>query len=101
MRRATAQSTRAAGRPTPEPVTAPETTCVVESGYPKCEETRITVAATSSDAKPWGGRTSVTFVPSVLMIRQPPAYVPSAIASPHETTTQVGTLNAAPPVMLP
>ena len=32
----------------------------------------MTVAATSSEEKPCGGRTSVTFVPSVLMIRQPP-----------------------------
>jgi hypothetical protein len=32
IRPATAQLTAAPGRPTPEPVTAPETTCVVERG---------------------------------------------------------------------
>ncbi len=32
MLRATFQLTWAPGRPTPEPQTAPETTCVVESG---------------------------------------------------------------------
>ena len=72
MLRATSQLTCAPGRPTPEPVTAPETTCVVDSGYPTCEDARITVAATASDPKPCGGRTSTTFVPSVFMIRQPP-----------------------------
>ncbi len=53
------------------PRPAPETTCVVESGKPTCEEA-ITVAATASEPKPCGGRTSTTFGPSVLMIRQPP-----------------------------
>src|SRR3954470_14278557 len=101
MRRATAQSTEAPGRPTPEPVTAPLTTWVVDNGKPKCEEARITVAATSSEEKPCGGRTSVTLVPSVLMIRQPPAKVPSAIATPHETMTHVGTVKSAPPERLP
>jgi hypothetical protein len=33
----------------------------------------MTVAATVSDPKPCGGRTSTTLVPSVLMMRQPPA----------------------------
>src|SRR5215213_8721983 len=101
MRRATAQSTEAPGRPTPEPVTAPETTWVVDSGNPKCDEARMTVAATSSEEKPCGGRTSVTLVPSVLMIRQPPAYVPRAIAAPQANTTHFGTLKSSPPDRLP
>jgi hypothetical protein len=46
---------------------------VVESGKPTCEEARMTVAATVSDPNPCGGRTSTTLVPSVLMMRQPPA----------------------------
>ena len=69
---ATRQLTAAPGRPTPEPATAPDTTCVVESGKPTCEDARITDAATVSEPKPCGGRTSTTLVPSVLMMRQPP-----------------------------
>ena len=38
------------------------------------------VAAVVSAAKPWTGSSFTTFWPIVLMIRQPPAAVPSEIA---------------------
>src|SRR4051794_41519702 len=101
MLRAPSQLTPAPGRPPPEPATAPDTTCVVESGKPTCEDARITEAATVSEPKPCGGRTSTTRVPSVLMIPPPPPYVPSAIASAQLTLTHVGTAKFSPPPIEP
>jgi hypothetical protein len=101
MLRATSQFTIAPGRPTPEPATAPETTCVVESGKPTCDEARMTDAATVSEPKPCGGGTSTTFVPSVLMMRQPPTYVPRAIAVAQLAITHVGTSKLSPPAIVP
>src|SRR3954447_7483992 len=101
MLRATRQLTTAPGRATPEPATAPETTWVVESGKPTCEEARMTDAATVSDPKPWGGRTSTTLVPRVLMIRQPPQYVPNAMAVAQLMTTHSGTRKLGPPAIVP
>src|SRR4051794_41871439 len=72
MLRATSQLTTAPGRPTPDPATAPETTCVVESGKPTCEEARMTEAATVSDPKPCGGRASTPFVAGGLLMGPAP-----------------------------
>ena len=41
---ATPQCTRANRRPAPAPKIAPEQTCVVDSGNPRCDDTRITDA---------------------------------------------------------
>mgnify|MGYP000347796399 CR=1 FL=1 len=51
---------------------APDATWVVESGKPKCDDVRMTVAAEVSEEKPCGGVMSVRRVPIVRMIRQPP-----------------------------
>src|SRR3954451_22461265 len=56
----------------------------------------MTDEATVSDPKPWGGRTSTTLVPSVLMMRQPPANVPSAIVVAQQRTTHSGTWKPGP-----
>ena len=74
----------------PEPITAPEITCVVESGYPKCVAREMTAPPELCAVKPCVGSIAITRWPSVRMIRQPPAYVPAAIASPAETLTQSG-----------
>ena len=50
----------------------PEQTCVVESANPRCAEVRMTAAALVSAAKPCGVWISVSFLPIVWMIRQPP-----------------------------
>src|SRR5579885_3245560 len=75
----------------PTPRIADEITCVVESGKPSREATSITAPADVSAAKPWIGLSSVSRVPIFLMIRQPPAAVPQAIAPPESTITQSGT----------
>ena len=61
---------------------------MVESGKPRCEEARIVAADDVSAAKPCGDSTSVIFVPTVRMIRQPPIAVPRPIASPQLRITQ-------------
>ena len=48
------------------------TACVVESAKPRWAEVRITVVAAVSAAKPWGDWMSVSTLPIVRMIRQPP-----------------------------
>src|SRR4051794_41883981 len=101
MLRATSQFTIAPGRPTPEPATAPETTCVVESGKPTCEEARMTEAATVSDPKPCGGRASTTFVASVLLMGPPPAEGAGAVAAAAEVTTHPRTREPPPPGVEP
>ncbi|SCD72050.1 hypothetical protein GA0115246_105105 [Streptomyces sp. SolWspMP-sol7th] len=79
-------------RPRPAPITEPEHAWVVESEKPRCEEARMTVAAPVCEAKPCGGARSVSPVPIVRMMRQPPRYVPSAIAHPAERITHTGGL---------
>ncbi len=68
----------------------PETTWVVESEKPKYEDERIAVAEPVSAENPCGDSISVTRVPSVLITRQPPEKVPSAIAVAHTIFTQTG-----------
>src|SRR5262249_29448833 len=91
MLRTTFQWTTPPARPRPAPMTPPDTTCVVESEKPKYEDARIVVDDAVSAEKPCGERISVTRVPSVLITRQPPENVPSAIAVAHTILTQVGT----------
>lgn len=77
-------------RPRPAPRIPPAQTCVVDSGNPMCEDVRMTVVAVVSAVNPWGDSMSVSPLPMVLMIRQPPAYVPSEIASPALRITHHG-----------
>ena len=49
---ATPQCTDATPRPAPAPKTEPVATCVVDSGKPRCDEVRITVAVLVPAAKP-------------------------------------------------
>ena len=60
--------------------------CVVDTGMPKREASRITDAALVSAAKPWIGCSFTILWPSVLMMRQPPAAVPAAITRAQVTT---------------
>ena len=53
------------------------------------------VAAEVSAAKPWTGSSLMTCVPIVLMIRQPPAAVPSAIGRRGSSMTRAGTTNSS------
>src|SRR5688500_6537468 len=62
----------------PTPMIAEVIVWVVEMGRPSWLLTHSTLAATDSAAKPAGGSRWITRRPSVLMIRQPPAYVPRA-----------------------
>ena len=64
---------RRAGGPAPAPKIAPVATWVVDSAKPRCDEARMTVAALVSAAKPCGVWISLTRLPSVWMIRQPPS----------------------------
>jgi hypothetical protein len=70
--------------------------CVVDTGNPKCEAVKITPAVAVSAANPCTGLRSIIFVPSVLIIRTPPAAVPSPIAAALAKITQVGTTNFDP-----
>src|SRR3954464_12855056 len=74
----------------PAPMTAPEITCVVDSGKPTCEAARITAAPDPWAVKPWAASILMIRVPIVLMIRQPPEYVPAAMALAALMTTHVG-----------
>ena len=69
--------------------------CVVETGTPKCVATWITLAAAVSAANPWMGSSLMTLDPSVWMMRQPPEYVPAAMASAQAILTQVGMVNVS------
>ena len=77
---ATPQRTAESRSLEPTPMIALEMTWVVETGIPKCDASRMIVAAVVSAAKPWTGSSLTTCWPIVLMIRQPPAAVPSEIA---------------------
>src|SRR3954470_1435902 len=87
---ATPQRTADSRLAAPEPITAPEIVWVVESGKPTCEAARITAAPAPWAAKPWAESILWIRLPIVRMIRQPPTYVPAAIAVAAEATTQVG-----------
>ena len=67
-------------------------TWVVETGAPKCDAPRMTVAAVVSAANPWTGSSLTTFWPIVFMIRQPPAAVPRLIAVAATRITGSGTV---------
>ncbi len=68
----------------------PDATCVVDSAKPRCDDARIAVAVEVWAAKPWAGSMVVRPRPRVWVMRQPPRYVPSAIARPALTITQTG-----------
>src|SRR3954453_8979253 len=88
---ATPQRTADSRLAAPAPMIPPDITWVVDSGKPTCEAERITAAPTAWEAKPWAGSILMIRLPIVRMIRQPPTYVPSAIAVAELMTTQVGT----------
>src|SRR3954470_18333059 len=90
IRPAIPQCTPASRRPAPAPKIEPVHTCVVDSGSPMWLEARITAALVVSALKPWTGWISLTRLPRVRMIRQPPMYVPSPIARPADRMTQDG-----------
>src|SRR5213078_798585 len=89
---ATPQRTADSRRAAPAPITAPEITWVVDSGKPTCDAARITAAPEPWAVKPWAGSILMIRVPIVRMIRQPPEYVPAAIAVAALMTTQSGTV---------
>src|SRR4029078_6048843 len=64
----------------PTPMIADEITWGVETGIPSGDAPMMIVAAVFSAAKPCTGSSLTTRWPIVLMIRQPPAAVPSEIA---------------------
>src|SRR6478735_6082456 len=90
IRLATPQCTTSDLRPAPAPKIAPVQTCVVDSGMPKWVDVRIRAALVVSAVNPWGAWISVIRLPSVRMIRQPPAYEPAPMATPAARTTQNG-----------
>src|SRR5690242_5099178 len=75
----------------PTPITEAEITCVVETGKPRCAVAKRMPDELVWAAKPCGGSSLNTRLPTVRMIRQPPTYVPAAIAVPAARMTQVGT----------
>src|SRR5215471_11898691 len=60
----------------------------------------MTAADVASAAKPCGDSISISPLPRVRMIRQPPVYVPSEIASAQQMITQSGVLAVAAMVPL-
>ena len=87
---ATPQRTAWKPRTAPAPSTDPEIVCVVETGKPKCAVPQRIDAHAVCAANPCAGSIFAMRWPSVLMIRQPPAYVPAAIASAEAAITHVG-----------
>ena len=75
----------------PTPMIAPEMECVVDTGTPQLEAVRITVEAAASAANPCSGLSLIILWPRVLMMRQPPDAVPSAMAPAQESFTHSGT----------
>ena len=57
----------------PDPITAPEIVCVVESGKPQWVDARITAAPAPCAANPWAESILWMRLPIVLIMRQPPA----------------------------
>ena len=72
MRPAVPQRTDAPRRPSPEPMTEPDATWVVERAKPRWLDARIVAAVLVSAAKPCAGLIAVRPVPRVRMMRQPP-----------------------------
>src|SRR5437868_4627089 len=77
---ATPQRTADTRLAAPAPMIPPEMTWVVERGNPAWEAARITVALAPWAEKPCAGSILMIRLPIVLMMRQPPVYVPRAIA---------------------
>src|SRR5690348_6759018 len=97
MRSTTVQRTALKRLDAPTPMIADDTTCVVETGRPKIDDTMITNAELVSAANPLIGCSFTILWPSVLMMRQPPPAVPAAITSAHSTFTHTG-IGKCPPV---
>ena len=76
---------------------AVEMLCVVETGMPKCAASDRMVAELVSAANPWMGCSFTILWPRVLMMRQPPAAVPTAMTMAQVTMIQV----SMPPSALP
>ena len=66
--------------------------CVVLTGMPKWAVPRRMMAALVSAAKPCTGSILMMRIPRVRIMRQPPAAVPSPIATAHDKITQLGTI---------
>ena len=95
MREATVQFTADNLLESPTPRMAEVITCVVEVGSPMAEAPRMTPADAVSTQNPCTGCSLTKSCPTVLMILQPPAAVPKAMAMAQETLTQVGTSKVA------
>src|SRR5690349_21234974 len=80
----------------PTPMMEAEMLCVVETGMPKNEATKITEAELASAANPLIGCSLTILGPRVLMMRQPPTAVPAAI-----TRAQVTLIHSAISIDLP
>ena len=72
MRPTVPQRTFDPRRPSPEPMTDPEATCVVDRANPRALEARMVAAVEVSAENPCAGLTSVRPLPRVRMMRQPP-----------------------------
>ena len=70
---ATPQRTAESRLEAPAPMTLPVIVWVVETGKPKCAVVQRIEAQAVCAAKPCGGSSFAILVPSVLMIRHPPA----------------------------
>src|SRR5579859_5325616 len=93
MRRVTPQRTAERRRVAPTPTMAPVMVWVVLTGMPKTAFAMIVSPPAVSAANPPNGVSLVMRWPMVLMMRQPPAIVPPAMARQQQTITQSGTAN--------
>src|ERR687893_541838 len=92
--RATPHRTADSRRVAPTPITDEVMMCVVETGTAYAYAVvSMTELATVWAVKPFAGVSWMIRRPSVRMIRQPPAYVPNAIAVAAASTTHSGTRN--------
>src|SRR3989338_237922 len=91
IRVATVHLTDPKPRVTPTPTIPPVIVCVVDTGTPRAVAPKRVAAAAASAQKPPAGLSSVIFIPIVLMIRQPPAMVPRAMARWQIKATHRGT----------
>src|SRR3569833_4552512 len=87
----TLQRTADALRAAPTPMIAPVMVCVVDTGKPSQVAPNKVSEPPASAQKPCIGVSRVLYEPIVFTLRQPPSYVPSAIATWQEITTQNGT----------
>ena len=91
MERAVPQRTAFTRLAVPTPIIEEETTWVVLTGIPKLVAVKITSEELRSEANPLIGSSLKILPPIVLIILQPPAAVPAAIAVAQIRTTQKGT----------